>query len=108
MVGRNLLSNNNTPCISRVSLLCVACGKLILVNMLTSLICKMEKCNITGANVITAQNVTIYDNVNLAPNVAILSNTNPVPTTPPNTLAQYKYPITINGNVYYINLSSAI
>jgi hypothetical protein len=64
--------------------------------------------NITGANVITALNVTIYDNVNLAPNIAILSNTNPVPTTPPNTLAQFKYPIEINGNTYYINLTSAI
>lgn len=64
--------------------------------------------NITGANVITALNVTIYDNVNLAPNIAILSNTNPVPTTPPNTLAQFKYPIQINGNTYYINLTSAI
>jgi len=64
--------------------------------------------NITGANVITALTIQIANEANLAPNITINSNTNPAAATVGNTAATFKYPVTINGNVYYLNLTANI
>jgi hypothetical protein len=64
--------------------------------------------NITGANVITALTIQITNEANLAPNITINSNTNPASATVGNTAATFKYPVTINGNVYYLNLTANI
>ena len=57
--------------------------------------------NITGANVISSLTLSTI-------NLNILSNTNPNTATSGNTIADFKYPITINGNIYYICLSANI
>ena len=70
--------------------------------------------NISGVNYISANTViansqaTFSGNVSLAPNVAISSTSNPPAATVGNTEATFKYPITINGSVYYINLTDVI
>jgi hypothetical protein len=57
--------------------------------------------NITGANVISSLTLKTI-------NLNILSNTNPNTATSGNTAATFKYPITINGNLYYLNLTEYI
>ena len=70
--------------------------------------------NISGVNYISANIVlssahaNFAGNVSLAPNVAISAISNPSAATVGNTEATFKYPITINGNVYYLNLTDVI
>lgn len=70
--------------------------------------------NISGvhymsANIIlSSTHANFAGNVSLAPNVAISSSSNPPAATVGNTEATFKYPVTINGNVYYINLTDVI
>lgn len=57
--------------------------------------------NITGANVVNCQTLT-------AVNLNIPQGYNPNATTAGNVTIQYKLPIVINGNTYYIGLTSSI